>query len=96
MPENNCVTILGVGNILLTDEGFGVHFIRWFSERYKPSDSVKMFEWRHTGLRFDRYNLQLRQFDCDRCFEGERYARFLFTASIRGNAGTHAASHNSS
>jgi hydrogenase maturation protease len=44
MPENNCVTILGVGNILLADEGFGVHFIRWFSERYKPSDSIRMID----------------------------------------------------
>jgi len=38
------VTILGVGNILLTDEGFGVHFIRWFSARYKPSESVSIID----------------------------------------------------
>ena len=44
MPERNCVTILGVGNILLADEGFGVHFIRWFSQRYKTSDSVRMID----------------------------------------------------
>jgi len=45
MPEKKKkVTILGVGNILLADEGFGVHFIRWFSERYKPSDSVSVID----------------------------------------------------
>jgi len=38
------VTILGVGNILLKDEGFGVHFIRWFSERYKPEESVNIID----------------------------------------------------
>jgi len=38
------VTILGVGNILLRDEGFGVHFVSWFSQRYKPSDSVRMID----------------------------------------------------
>jgi hydrogenase maturation protease len=38
------VTILGVGNILLADEGFGVHFIRWFSERYKLSDCVRIVD----------------------------------------------------
>jgi hydrogenase maturation protease len=38
------VTILGVGNILLTDEGFGVHFVRWFSQRYKPVDSVNIID----------------------------------------------------
>jgi hydrogenase maturation protease len=38
------VTILGVGNILLRDEGFGVHFVRWFSERYKPSKNVSIID----------------------------------------------------
>jgi hydrogenase maturation protease len=38
------VTILGVGNILLRDEGFGVHFISWFSQRYKPSENVSIID----------------------------------------------------
>jgi hydrogenase maturation protease len=38
------VTILGMGNILLADEGFGVHFIRWFSGRYKPADNVGIID----------------------------------------------------
>jgi hydrogenase maturation protease len=38
------VTILGVGNILLADEGFGVHFVRWFSERYLATDSIKIVD----------------------------------------------------
>ncbi|MGA2527368.1 MAG: HyaD/HybD family hydrogenase maturation endopeptidase [Smithellaceae bacterium] len=38
------VTILGVGNILLRDEGFGVHFVRWFSERYLATDSIKIVD----------------------------------------------------
>ena len=28
--QRHYLTILGLGNILLQDEGFGVHFIRWF------------------------------------------------------------------
>jgi hypothetical protein len=36
----NFITILGPGNILLADEGFGVHFIRWFLERYRLPDDV--------------------------------------------------------
>jgi len=28
------LTVLGLGNILMGDEGFGVHFIRWFTERH--------------------------------------------------------------
>jgi len=32
--ERKYLTVLGLGNILMGDEGFGVHFIRWFSERH--------------------------------------------------------------
>ena len=34
MEEKKYLTILGLGNILLTDEGFGVHFIRMLEEKY--------------------------------------------------------------
>jgi hydrogenase maturation protease len=34
------LTILGLGNILLQDEGFGVHFVRWFAERYTLPEHV--------------------------------------------------------
>jgi hydrogenase maturation protease len=40
----NAITILGLGNILLQDEGFGVHFVRWFSERYRLPDHVRLME----------------------------------------------------
>ena len=32
--ERKYLTILGLGNILLGDEGFGVHFIRWFIDHH--------------------------------------------------------------
>ena len=38
--EKKLITILGLGNILLQDEGFGVHFVRWFSERYRLPENV--------------------------------------------------------
>ena len=38
------VTILGVGNILLADEGFGVHFVRWLSQQYKPTEGVSIID----------------------------------------------------
>jgi hydrogenase maturation protease len=44
MAEKKLVAILGIGNILLTDEGFGVHFVRWFSERYKPSEGISIID----------------------------------------------------
>lgn len=44
MSERNLVTILGIGNILLADEGFGVHFVKWFSERYHATDDVRMVD----------------------------------------------------
>jgi hydrogenase maturation protease len=44
MTEKDRITILGLGNILMRDEGFGVHFIRWFSERYSLPENVKIVE----------------------------------------------------
>ncbi|MGA1825200.1 MAG: HyaD/HybD family hydrogenase maturation endopeptidase [bacterium] len=34
------LTILGLGNILFKDEGFGVHFVRTFQEKYKLPDNA--------------------------------------------------------
>jgi hydrogenase maturation protease len=38
------VTILGVGNILLRDEGFGVHFVRWMAGRYRIPEGVRLVD----------------------------------------------------
>ena len=32
--ERKFLTVLGLGNLIMGDEGFGVHFIRWFIERH--------------------------------------------------------------
>jgi hydrogenase maturation protease len=42
--QRHYLTILGLGNILLQDEGFGVYFIAWFSERYRLPDSVRIID----------------------------------------------------
>ena len=44
MSERNLVTILGIGNILLSDEGFGPHFVNWFSKRYRATDDVRIID----------------------------------------------------
>lgn len=44
MSNRNLVTVLGIGNILMGDEGFGVHFVRWISGRYQPTDEVKIID----------------------------------------------------
>lgn len=38
------ITVLGLGNILLGDEGFGVHFVRWFEERHTFTESVRIVD----------------------------------------------------
>ena len=38
------ITILGLGNILMNDDGFGVHFIRWFENRWTLPDAVQIVE----------------------------------------------------
>ena len=40
----NDITVLGLGNILLGDEGFGVHFVRSFQERYHVPDTVNLID----------------------------------------------------
>ena len=44
MEKKQFLTILGLGNVLLQDEGFGVHFVRWFSGRYHLPDEVDVIE----------------------------------------------------
>jgi hydrogenase maturation protease len=40
MDEKKKLIILGIGNILLQDEGFGVHFVNWFEKRWQlPNDA---------------------------------------------------------
>lgn len=42
--------ILGVGNVLLSDEGFGVHFIRHLQARYRFPDEVELLDAGTLGL----------------------------------------------
>ncbi len=42
--EKKHITILGLGNILLADEGFGVHFIRYFEDRYILPENVEIVD----------------------------------------------------
>lgn len=44
MSEKNRLTILGLGNIILKDEGFGVHFVRWFAKRWHLPEGVEIIE----------------------------------------------------
>ena len=42
--------ILGIGNILLSDEGFGVHFIRHLQQHYRFPTEVELFDGGTLGL----------------------------------------------
>lgn len=44
MEHENTITILGIGNILLQDEGFGVHFVKWFEEKYSLPGHVQIID----------------------------------------------------
>lgn len=41
--KKRCI-ILGIGNILLKDEGFGVHFVRWFEQRWLVPGDVEIID----------------------------------------------------
>jgi len=42
--EKKHITILGLGNILLADEGFGVHFVRYFEDSYILPENVEIVD----------------------------------------------------
>lgn len=44
------IGILGVGNLLLSDEGFGVHFIRYLNRRYILPDQVAILDGGTSGI----------------------------------------------
>jgi len=48
--EKTRVTILGVGNILLTDEGFGIRVVEALEKRYKFFGEVKIIDGGVLGL----------------------------------------------
>jgi hydrogenase maturation protease len=50
MNQNNTITILGLGNILIGDDGFGVRFIAWFSDRYTLPENVSLIDGGVAGL----------------------------------------------
>lgn len=42
--------ILGIGNLLLSDEGFGVHFVRHLEQHYRFPEDVEIFDGGTLGL----------------------------------------------
>ena len=44
------ILILGAGNLLLTDEGFGVHCVRYLEQNYVFPDSVELFDAGTMGI----------------------------------------------
>ncbi len=47
-PKN--ITIIGVGNILMQDEGVGVHAVNAFQERYSVPDTVEIVDGGTAGF----------------------------------------------
>jgi hydrogenase maturation protease len=44
------ITIMGVGNLLLTDEGFGIHVVKLLEERYDFPQNVSVIDGGVLGL----------------------------------------------
>ena len=61
MVNKDRITILGLGNVLLQDEGFGVHFVRWFENNYRVPENVMIVEGGTLG-----YGLLDTVCSCDR------------------------------
>ncbi len=50
ISENHRITVLGIGNILLTDEGFGVRVIEKLHERYDFPENVSIVDGGVLGI----------------------------------------------
>ena len=50
MARSTNITILGIGNILLEDEGFGVHFVNWFEQRHHLPENVQTIDGGTLGM----------------------------------------------
>ncbi len=55
MFEKPPITVLGVGNILLTDEGFGVQVIETLEKNYTFSDNVQFLDGGTMGMELLHY-----------------------------------------
>ena len=44
------ILIFGAGNILLSDEGFGVHFVRYLEENYDIPENVELYDGGTMGI----------------------------------------------
>ncbi len=42
--------IFGAGNLLLTDEGFGVHFVNYLQQNYRFGDDVELYDGGTLGI----------------------------------------------
>jgi hydrogenase maturation protease len=50
MTTQKKIGILGIGNLLLQDEGFGVHFIEYLNKHYVIPDHVETFDGGTAGI----------------------------------------------
>jgi hydrogenase maturation protease len=51
MAQSDSICILGLGNLLLGDEGFGVHFVRRLAQQYLFPDTVQVVDGGTLGCR---------------------------------------------
>src|SRR5512138_736470 len=44
------VLIFGAGNLILSDEGFGVHFVNYLAEHYQLPENVELYDGGTLGI----------------------------------------------
>ena len=49
------ITVLGVGNLILIDEGFGVHVINYLNEHYDFPDNVQLVDGGTLGMELTHF-----------------------------------------
>lgn len=49
-PDGHNTVVIGLGNVVLSDDGLGVHAVRRMHHRYQPGDGVELVEGGTAGL----------------------------------------------
>ena len=52
------ITVLGIGNTILTDEGFGVRVVEFLQQNYKFPDNVALIDGGTLGVELHHFIIQ--------------------------------------
>ena len=75
---SNEITVLGIGNIILSDEGFGVRVVEYLQENYKFPDNVALIDGGTLGVELTQFITGTKKLLIIDSIDGNKPAGTLF------------------